>query len=139
MHLAEEKLPPVTHPLVRVHPVTAKKAVFVNRQFTLYIKGMEEDESRTILDLLFRKTLRHEYHYRHRWQPDMVVFWDNSSTQHSALHDYYPQRRLMERVTIGGGRPFGDGEPADPKELRRYLMPPISDFKNSRQKRQHEL
>jgi len=139
MHLAEEKLPPVTHPVIRVHPVTGKKALFVNPQFTVSIKGMEADESRAILDLLFRKTLRHEFHYRHRWQPDMLVFWDNPSTQHSALHDYYPQRRLMERVTISGGRPFGEGEPADPSELRRYLMPPISDFKNSRQKRQHEL
>jgi taurine dioxygenase len=138
MHLAEEQHPPVTHPVVRVHPMTGKKALFVNPQFTLYIKGMELDESATILNLLYQKTLRHEYHYRHTWKPNTVVFWDNRSVQHSALHDYYPQRRLMERVTISGDRPKGDGEAADPSELRRYLMPPISAFKNSRQKRFHE-
>jgi taurine dioxygenase len=136
---AEEKYPPVTHPVVRVHPITGKKAVFVNPQFTRCIKGMENEESDAILDLLFRKTLRHEYHYRHRWEPDMLVFWDNRSLQHSALHDYYPQRRMMERVTISGDRPIGDAAPADPSELRRYLMPPVMAFDKTRQKRQHEL
>jgi len=139
MHQAEEKYPPVTHPVVRVHPVTGRKALFVNPQFTRCIKGMEQEESDAILALLFRKTLRHEYHYRHRWQPDMLVFWDNRSLQHSALHDYYPHRRLMERVTIVGERPIGDAAPADPSDLRRYLMPPVMAFDQTRQKRQHEL
>ncbi len=134
----ERKYPPATHPVIRAHPVTGKKALFVNPQFTLYIKGMEEDESRTILELLFRKALRHEYHYRHRWRPDMVVFWDNRSLQHSALHDYYPQRRLMERVTIAGDRPRNAFAPADPAELRRRLVPPLMSF-DTRQKRRHEL
>ncbi len=134
----EDLYPPSTHPIVRVHPVTGKKVLFVNPQFTLYIKGMEEDESRTILDLLFRKTYIHEYQYRHHWQPDMVLFWDNRCTQHSALHDYYPKRRLMERVTIRGDRPVGDAPPVDPAEIRRYLSPPVMAFE-SRQKRQHEL
>jgi taurine dioxygenase len=118
--------------------VTGKKVLFVNPQFTLYIKGMAEDESRMVLDMLYRKTLVHEYHYRHRWQPNMVVFWDNRSVQHSALHDYYPKRRLMERVTIKGTRPVPADAPADPKDLRRYLMPPLSAFKATAQKRQHE-
>ena len=139
MRKAEDRYPAVTHPVVTVHPVTGRKVLFVNPQFTLFIKGMAEDESRAILDLLYRKTLVHEYHYRHRWQPDMVVFWDNRSAQHSALHDYYPQRRLMERVTIKGTRPVAAAEAADPAELRRYLMPPVSLFRDSRQKRQHEL
>jgi taurine dioxygenase len=138
MRKFEDVYPPATHPVVRVHPVTGRKALFVNPQFTLYIKGMEEDESRTILDLLFRKTSIHEYQYRHAWRPDMLVFWDNRSVQHSALHDYYPKRRLMHRVTIGGERPAGDAPPADPKALRRYLSPPVMDFE-SRQKRQHEM
>jgi taurine dioxygenase len=135
----EDLYPPVTHPVVRVHPVTGRKALFVNPQFTLGIKGMEESESRMLLDWLFRRTLIHEYQYRHRWQPDMVVFWDNRSTQHSALHDYYPQRRLMERVTIKGDRPAGDGPPADPADLRRHLMPPLTAFGATRAKRQHDL
>ena len=138
LHYFEEKYRPATHPIVRVHPVSGKKAIYVNPEFTTHIKGMEKDESRTILDLLFRKTLRQEYHYRHRWQPNMVVFWDNRSTQHSAQHDYYPHRRLMERVTIRGGRPAGDGPPTDPASLRRYLMPRITDFTDTRLKRQND-
>lgn len=135
----EDIYPPVTHPVVTVHPVTGRKVLFVNPQFTLYIKGMAEDESRTILEMLYRKTLVHEFQYRHRWQPDMVVFWDNRCVQHSALHDYYPRRRMMERVTIGGTRPVPAAEPADPSDLRRYLMPPLSQFRGRAQKRQHEL
>lgn len=138
LHYFEEKYRPATHPIVRVHPVNGKKAIYVNPEFTTHIKGMEKDESRTILDLLFRKTLRQEYHYRHRWQPNMVVFWDNRSTQHSAQHDYYPHRRLMERVTIRGDRPAGDGPSADPASLRRYLMPRITDFTDTRLKRQND-
>ena len=134
----EDLYPPVTHPVVTVHPVTGRRVLFLNPQFTLYVKGMAEDESRTILDMLYRKTLVHEYQYRHRWQPNMVVFWDNRSVQHSALHDYYPSRRLMERVTIKGTRPIAADPAADPKDLRRYLMPPLSAFKETAQKRQHE-
>ncbi len=135
----EDLYPPATHPVVCVHPITGRKVLFVNPQFTLRIKGMEESESSTVLEMLYRRTLIHEYHYRHRWRPDMVVFWDNRSLQHSALHDYYPQRRLMERVTIAGTRPTAAAKAADPSELRRYLMPPVTAFEASRQKRQHEL
>jgi alpha-ketoglutarate-dependent taurine dioxygenase len=133
----EEIYRPVTHPVVRVHPVSGKKALFVNPQFTLFIKGMEERESRTLLDTLFRVTSVLEHQYRHRWEPDMVVFWDNRSTQHAAVHDYYPQRRLMERVTIKGDRPHGTGEVANPAELRKFKMPPLMSF-GDRAVRQHE-
>jgi taurine dioxygenase len=136
----EDRYPPVTHPVVTVHPVTGRKVLFVNPQFTLYIKGMAEEESRMILEMLYRKTLQHEYQYRHHWQPNMLVFWDNRHVQHSAVHDYYPQRRLMERVTVAGTRPLAEVPPADPKDLRRYLMPPLAQFRGtqSAQKRQHE-
>jgi taurine dioxygenase len=133
----EEIYRPATHPVVRVHPVSGKKALFVNPQFTLFIKGMEERESRTLLDTLFRVTSVLEHQYRHRWEPDMIVFWDNRSTQHAAVHDYYPQRRLMERVTIKGDRPRGTGAVANPSELRKFKMPPLMSFKD-RAVRQHE-
>ncbi len=141
MRKFEDKYPAVTHPVVTVHPVTGRKVLFVNPQFTLYIKGMAEDESRMILEMLYRKTLIHEYQYRHRWDANTVVFWDNRNVQHAALHDYYPQRRLMERVTVAGTRPIAAEPPADAKDLRRYLMPPLSEFRNrgTAQKRQLDL
>jgi taurine dioxygenase len=141
MRKFEDLYPAVTHPVVSVHPITGKKCIFVNPQFTLYIKGMAEDESRMILEFLYRKTLVHEYQYRHHWQPNMLVFWDNRCVQHSALHDYYPQRRLMERVTIAGTRPIPADPPAEASDLRRYLMPPLSQFRQAgtAQKRQLDL
>ncbi|MEJ5990897.1 TauD/TfdA family dioxygenase [Ramlibacter sp. PS3R-8] len=141
MRKFEDIYPSVTHPVVTVHPITGRKVIFVNPQFTLHIKGMAEDESRMILEMLYRKTLIHEYQYRHRWEANMLVFWDNRNVQHSALHDYYPQRRLMERVTIAGTRPIPADPPADESDLRRYLMPPLSKFRNAGtvQKRQLDL
>ena len=138
MRKFEDLYPPVTHPVVSVHPITGKKCIFVNPQFTLYIKGMAEDESKMVLEMLYRKTQIHEYHYRHHWQPDMLVFWDNRCMQHSAIHDYYPQRRLMERVTIHGTPPMPAYPAAEPTELRRYLMPPLSAFRATAHKRHHE-
>jgi taurine dioxygenase len=70
---------------------------------------MSERESRWLLDLLFRQAETPEFQFRLRWKPHMVVMWDNRSTQHYAVHDYYPQKRKMERVTIKGDRPFGIG------------------------------
>jgi taurine dioxygenase len=134
----EEIYRPATHPVVRVHPVTGKKVLFVNPQFTLFIKGMEERESRTLLDTLFRATSVLEHQYRHRWEPNTVVFWDNRAAQHAAVHDYYPQRRLMERVTIRGDRPFGTGDVAKVSELRKFKMPPLSSLPASRAVRQFE-
>lgn len=134
----EKLYPPIAHPIVRVHPVTGRKAIYVNRAFTLRIKGMDDDEGRMMLDFLYRRTLRHEYHYRHRWLPGTVVFWDNRSVQHSALHDYYPGRRKLDRVTLRGDRPVGDAPPADIAELRRDLSPPLSAFGETRARRHND-
>ena len=69
----------------------------------------------------------------------MLVFWDNQAVQHSALHDYYPEQRMMERVTISGvTKPIADAPAPNPSTLQKYLMPPISKFAESRQKRQHD-
>jgi taurine dioxygenase len=134
----EDRFPPAVHPVVRVHPVTGKKVLFVNPQFTVGIKGMEENESRALLDTLYRTTGTLEYQYRHRWEPDTVVFWDNRTVLHAAVHDYYPQRRMLERITIAGDRPVGPSEPLPVSELHRRKVPWIGDFPN-RPKRQHEL
>ncbi len=117
----EREYPPVLHPVVRKHPVTGKKVLFVNPQFTLSIKDMDEQESRSLLQLLFQQALVPEYQIRHHWRKHTLVFWDNRSTQHYAIHDYYPQRRQMERVTIGGDRPVGFSV-ADASEVERHKI-----------------
>ena len=112
------------HPVVRVHPVSGRKVLFVNPQFTIAIKDMDERESRVLLDTLFQQALIPEFQFRHRWAPHTIAMWDNRSTQHYAIHDYYPQRRFMERVTIRGG-PVTGVERADPESVRKakFLVP----------------
>lgn len=103
----EERYPPATHPVVRLHPVSGRKALFVNPNFTVAIKDMGDAESRSLLDQLFRQALVPEYQIRHHWRPHTLAFWDNRAVQHYAIHDYYPQHRRMERVTIKGDKPVG--------------------------------
>ena len=114
----ETLYPPTVHPVVRVHPVTGRKVLFVNPQFTIRIKDMDERESRSLLDTLFHQALIPEYQLRHRWRPHTLALWDNRSVQHYAVHDYYPQRRFMDRVTIKGDRPVGVAA-ADPASVQR--------------------
>lgn len=134
----QKRYPPRAHPVVCIHPVTGRKVIYVSPQFTTHIKGMDEDESRCLLEFLYARTRVHEFHYRHRWAPGTVVFWDNRLVQHSALHDYYPRRRLMERVTLKGTVPVGDAPPADPAEINRARMPSLVNFGETRARRQNE-
>ena len=101
----EELYPNPTHPVVRTHPASGRKAIFVNPQFTLRIEGLRPDESRALLEVLYAQAHVPEYQFRLRWQPDTIVFWDNRSTQHYAANDYYPQRRRMERTAVVGDVP----------------------------------
>jgi taurine dioxygenase len=110
--------PPQLHPVVRIHPVSGRKVLFVNPQFTIAVKDMDERESRSLLDTLFQQALTPEYQFRLHWQPHTIAMWDNRSTQHYAVNDYYPQRRYMERVTIRGG-PVEGVERADPASVRK--------------------
>jgi taurine dioxygenase len=102
----EALFPNPSHPVVRTHPVTGRKSIYVNPQFTLRIEGLAPAESRAILDVLFAQARVPEYQFRLRWTPGMIVFWDNRSTQHYAANDYYPQRRRMERTAVVGDVPY---------------------------------
>jgi taurine dioxygenase len=116
--------PPRAHPVVRIHPVSGRKVLFVNPQFTIAIRDMDERESRSLLDTLFQQALIPEYQFRLHWAPNTVAMWDNRSVQHYAIHDYYPQRRIMERVTIRGG-PVSGVARADPAGVRKtkFVVP----------------
>ena len=101
------QFPPVEHPVVRVHPETGRRTLFVNPIFTQHIIGLDHDESDALLDTLYRQMTRPEYQCRFRWTAGSVAFWDNRSTQHYAASDYWPQRRVMDRISIAGDRPVG--------------------------------
>jgi len=93
------------HPVVRTHPATGDKILFVNFGHTTRFKDMTEAESRPILDFLFRHQIRPEFTCRLRWAPGTIAFWDNRASQHLPVNDYNGYRRLMHRVTIAGERP----------------------------------
>ena len=100
-----EKYPPVEHPVVRTHPATGRKLIYVNRFFVDHIVGMDRDESNALIDRLAREAETVEYQCRFHWEPDSVAFWDNRAVQHYAASDYWPERRVMERASIVGDRP----------------------------------
>lgn len=102
----QDEFPPVKHPVVRTHPETGRKLLFVNTSFTTHITGMDRAESDRLLRYLVQQAHAPEYQVRFRWQPGDIAFWDNRATQHYAVDDYAPQRRVAERVAIAGDRPF---------------------------------
>ncbi|MEE1866167.1 MULTISPECIES: taurine dioxygenase [Pseudomonas] len=98
--------PPLSHPVIRTHPVSGRKSLFVNNGFTTRINELSDTESEAILNLLFAHATRPEFTIRWRWQENDIAFWDNRVTQHYAVDDYRPQRRVMHRATILGDAPF---------------------------------
>ena len=100
-----KKFPMPEHPVFRTHPDTGKKVIYVNRAFTQYIKGWEEDKSKDMLDFLYSRASTPEYQCRFAWENNSIAFWDNRACQHYANSDYWPQIRRVERVTIVGDRP----------------------------------
>lgn len=103
---AVAKHPPVTHPVVRTHPVSRRKSLFVNEGFTTRIHEVSERESDALLTFLFAHAARPEFTLRWHWSVDDVAFWDNRITHHYAVADYLPERRVMHRATVIGDRPF---------------------------------
>jgi taurine dioxygenase len=97
--------PRASHPVIRTHPETGRKAIFVNRTFTTRINELGEMESRAMLDLLFDHAEQVDFQIRFRWARNDVAFWDNRCVMHRAIWDYWPNERKGRRVTIKGDRP----------------------------------
>jgi taurine dioxygenase len=98
--------PPVRHPVIRTHPETGRKVIFVNSLFTTHIEGITKSESRALLNFLFEHVTTPEFTCRFHWQPHSIAIWDNRSTQHKPVNDYFPAHRRMERITIDGDQPY---------------------------------
>jgi len=98
--------PVMEHPVVRTHPETGQHALYVNGSFTTGINGLSKKESDWLLQHLYDQALKPEYQVRFNWKVNSIAFWDNRSCQHYAVHDYAPEIRHMERVTIAGDQPF---------------------------------
>ncbi|SIN59996.1 taurine dioxygenase [Parasphingorhabdus marina DSM 22363] len=103
-----DKYPPQEHPVIRTHPETGLRAIYVNNAFTSHIVGMDRAESDALLARLYATASDPEIQCRFRWAEGAVAFWDNRASQHFAASDYFPQRRVMERATIAGDRPYFD-------------------------------
>ena len=103
---SKTEYPSAIHPVIRIHPETGKKAIFVNKFFTTRIVGLEPQESKFILDFLFSHIEKTEFQIRYRWNKNDMAFWDNRCTIHKALWDYFPHERKGRRVTIKGDKPF---------------------------------
>ncbi len=93
------------HPVVRTHPETGRKALYVNRAHTVRFDGMTEAESAPLLGYLFAHQIREEFTCRFRWSPGAIAFWDNRCTQHYPVNDYAGHKRLLHRITLKGDMP----------------------------------
>lgn len=102
----DRQYPKAEHPVIRTHPETGRKAIYVNAGFTQHIVGMEKAESDALLAHLYAQAAIPEYQCRFRWSKNAIAFWDNRASQHYAASDYYPALRRMERVTVVGDRPY---------------------------------
>jgi taurine dioxygenase len=100
------ELTPVEHPVVRTHPETGRRSLFVNPGFTIKIKGLTSKESNALLAFLYAHMATPEYVVRYRWEAGDLGFWDNRTTMHYAITDYGDAHRVIQRVTIKGDKPF---------------------------------
>lgn len=103
---SEAALKEQAHPCVRTHPDTGRSILFVNWVYAIRFQDMTEEESAPLLDFLNRHSQRPEFQIRFRWRKGSLALWDNRSTQHIAVNDYAGYRRVMDRVTIAGDRPY---------------------------------
>lgn len=100
-----KKYPIAEHPVVRTHPETGRKSIYVNAAFTSGIKGLQDQEAFVLLHQLYQTARIPEYQVRFKWRKNSVAFWDNRAAQHYPISDYFPAVRRMERVTVVGSKP----------------------------------
>ncbi|MBS0455550.1 MAG: TauD/TfdA family dioxygenase [Proteobacteria bacterium] len=105
-NIQRESYPRAEHPVVRTHPVTGRKALFVNRSYTLRIPQLSERESRAVLDMLIEHAELDVMKCRFKWQNGSIAMWDNRCAMHQAIPDYFPLARYAQRVTLAGDKPF---------------------------------
>ena len=98
--------PPVIHPVIRTHPITKRKAIFVNPLFTTKINELSKSESDALLEFLYSYSITPEFTCRFSWTPNSIAIWDNRCTLHKPINDYFPEHRLLERITVDGDEPF---------------------------------
>ena len=102
-----KKVPEVVHPVIRTHPITGKKSIYVNEGFTTKIVDIAAEESNALLEQLYSHCTAEDFKYRHQWKVGDIMMWDNCTTQHLAISDYGPdQHRLMHRTTVMGSAVF---------------------------------
>jgi taurine dioxygenase len=104
--LRRSEHPSAVHPVIRTHPETGRKLIYVNKPFTHHIVGMKSAESEALLNFLYAHTALPQFQCRFRWKKNSIAFWDNRCTQHLATWDYFPETRSGVRVTVKGERPF---------------------------------
>ena len=102
----DKVFPANSHPIIRTHPETSKKAIYVNKIFTQTIDSVSKDESKAILEFLFQHIAKPAFQCRFKWEKNSIAFWDNRCALHHAMWDYYPEVRRGYRVTIKGNKPF---------------------------------
>jgi alpha-ketoglutarate-dependent taurine dioxygenase len=100
-----DRLEPVEHPVVRTHPETGERSLFVNAGFTSHIKNLSADESAHLLSFLYAHSTKPDFTVRYHWTAGDVAFWDNRTTQHSVVGDFGSQHRVIQRITLRGDRP----------------------------------
>jgi len=98
--------PPVVHPVIRTHPESGKKVIFVNSLFTTRILELSKEESQAVLNFLYDHVTTPEFSCRFNWKPNSIAIWDNRSTQHKPINDYFPEHRMLHRVVIDGDKPY---------------------------------
>ena len=102
----KDSYPVALHPIVRTHPVTGRKCIFVNENFTTRVDGLAPNESEALLEMLYRHIATPEFQCRFAWEENSVAFWDNRCAQHRTVWDYFPEVRHGYRVTIAGEKPY---------------------------------